>query len=478
MAALENSELNEKVVRIEQTRTTAPKRKIKDVTPKLYKRLAAGNYDPGSDFQIKIPAKMLANKGELTIPVSIDTSKLDEILEERAHANKTKLAEYKRYSKWYDNLNSLVFNKVKPEADACLFLAALAATSARTALDQNILEAAKVFSAVKSDYAKCPDALRILSSYETSQLSDDVQFDLAVKHLREDNSAYAGLLLKKIDYIPTKQGEKKLSNGEWERIENSFSEITVDNAKIPNCNLFVEYYMKNAKNLTRKKLVKDFTGGVLGMGGTKVGSFFLNMLEPTYVWQGNKPLSSATIDTWMIRVFFGDSIEKSITNEVLNQLARTVVLDSNDSELLEGTEPIELDPELEELKNQLVKFLTDTLLKSNRVRSKLILILNDKAEEIGIKAYQLQALVWVIFRKRSVAKTNNPRVETANFIDVIKYTHEVSNEMDTFNPRSPDVVQAIRILSSTPRFFFGSKNIEHNRLSAANRSGYASKTTK
>ena len=475
MSALENSEINEKIEAMEK------KPKIKDETPKLYNKLSSGEFKHGNTFTVPIPPKLTDGKTKMAIKVTIDMSKLNSVTHDYKYADDEFKSQLHAYSQWYDDFNNLIFKHMKSESDACLFMAAVAFTSARTALDKNVLEAAKIFSAVKFDFEHHAESLSVLSNNDQPRSAAQL-FNVAVTELSK-GSAYAGLLLKKLDYIKTKPGIKKLPDGTREQVENSFSEITVGPSKIPNCNLFIQYYMASGGNVDKKELVKMFTSGTYGVGGTKIGSFFLNLLEPKYKWQGKKIISPATIDTWMIRVFFYDEIEKAVTNDVLKAITRMAKLEFPIVEAkadIDPSAPVDFAAALETVKTEIISHVTDTLLDDDTVRSKLILILNDEAEKIGLDAYQLQALAWVIFRKDpKYQKTKNARTQTANFGDVIKYVSEVANCIKTYSPSNlNDVERAIEILANTPRFFFGPDNIAHNRDSYKNRSDYQSITTK
>ena len=470
MAALGNSAINEKIDTIEK------KPKVRDDTPRLYKRALSGKYDKGTEFPITIPARLLGGEDDMPVSISLDMSILNDIILYYDHANVPLRKRLTAYSQWYDKFNKLIFHKLKPEADACLFLAAVAFTSTRTALAQNVLEAAKVFAAVKHDFEVCPESLHILTDNKTKR-SNIEKYNLAVQELA-NNSAYAGLLLKKLDYIKTKKGTTKLSDGTWEQIENSFHEITVDNSKIPNCNLFVQYYLKNEGKITQKQLVLDVTKGMLGIGGTKVGSFFLNLMDPGFEWQGNgKTLSSATIDTWMIRVFFRGPIFDLVHGDLSQDIVNKIMLEFPEYADDSGAHNAEFDEKLTQLLTQMTTYVTDKLLSDDTIRINLIQILNDEATKLKMKAYQLQALAWVVFRKRENEKKNNPRVETVNMPEVVKYAKAVTKDISEFQDTGlNDLTRAIKVLAETPRFFFGPKNITHNRDSFANRKDYQSIT--
>ncbi len=153
------------------------------------------------------------------------------------------------YAYWYDNFNKLVFENMG-ESDGCLFLAACGYCSANTALDQNILEAAKLYTAVKSDFGseEGKQALSDIAANVKSNLKDK---DLAFL-AKYPNSAYANLLLPKKDYTG-----KKIEKGPKKGQDDIFSEITVSNAKIPNFNTYVKYYLQHNGNVTKEELYND-----------------------------------------------------------------------------------------------------------------------------------------------------------------------------------------------------------------------------
>lgn len=176
------------------------------------------------------------------------------------------------------------------ENDGCLFLAAFAYCSVNTALDQNILEAAKLYTAVKQDF-EAPQGkewLKALASNVTDNISNE---QLAfIKKYTDAGSAYANVLTPKLDY---KGGMSAMGHRKGQA--DIFSEVTVSNAKIPNFNRYVKYYLEQDGQVSKSQLFQDLNSGKMEIGGTKVNSFFLNLVFPTYKWNNKmtQPPSTA-----------------------------------------------------------------------------------------------------------------------------------------------------------------------------------------
>ena len=189
------------------------------------------------------------------------------------------------------------------ESDGCLFLAACGYCSANTALDQNILEAAKLYTAVKKDF-ESEEGKKALADISSNVKSNLKNKDLAFL-ARHPNSAYANILLPKKDY-----SGKKIEKGAKKGQDDIFSEITVSNAKIPNFNSYVKYYLKHNGEVSKEQLYKDLESGLFEISGTKINSFFINLIFPDKLWQGT--LGPATIDRWMIRFFFDRPLKEMV----------------------------------------------------------------------------------------------------------------------------------------------------------------------
>lgn len=212
---------------------------------------------------------------------------------------------FDKFAYWYNNFNKLIFDSMS-ESDACLFLSACAFCSANTALDQNILEVAKLFSAVKSDYMS--GNIELLYKVINNIKSNTTQKDLdKLNSYVESGSMYASLLAPKL--LPG----QIVQTGPYKGKDDVFSEITISNAKIPNFNKFVLYYLKNNGNVTKEKLINDLKYNNYNISGTKIFSFFINLIDPDYKWKiddSHEGITPATIDRWMIRIFFYKPLKK------------------------------------------------------------------------------------------------------------------------------------------------------------------------
>ena len=158
--------------------------------------------------------------------------------------------------------------------------------------------------------------------------------------------------------------------------------------------------------------MKDLQSGKLDVGGSKVYTFFMNLIDPDYEWvdvsgTGNK-IQPATIDRWMVKIFFIRPLEDTVKELI-------------DNGIMEGNKNLE------------TQFINSSIMKlfgSEHVRKKIVLLLNKYASEMGIKAQQLQAYGWVKFRDDSGA----PSAEFSTFEDVVDFTKKISDRIDDINP--------------------------------------------
>lgn len=412
--------------------------------PDFYQKLTSPDFQSKSAFPVKIPFKIDGKKIDVIIPIELEMDNIETEVQEYLKAPPAMKAKFDTYAYWYDNFNKLIFSSMS-ESDACLFLAATAYCSANTALDQNILEASKLFEAVKNDFAtqQGREALAFLSEHIKDNMNNE-QLAL-LKQYADKGSAYANLLAPKKDY---KGGT--VAAGARKGQDDVFSEITVSNAKIPNFNLFVKYYLSNNGQVTKKALMDDFKDGRLDIGGTKISSFFMNLVFPEYRW--NDQINPATIDRWMIRVFFDKAIEKMVKEDIHDWIQMITDKQSIKVGKKDTQDKIDEKRRAALLANE--KNITQAaimqLFGNDVVRQNLVKLLHEEASKMGLTSYQLQALAWVNIRIRY----KEPAAKFAKFEDVMDYAQEAAKNIMKLDPNVNNVVSTIKTLASGPRFKF------------------------
>lgn len=409
----------------------------------FYNSLTAKGYEKDELFDVKIPVELLTDRKrkksrqiDVMTKVPIDVTMLDDFIEEFKKAKETNAELYQKYqvwANWYDSFHNLIFGSL-PETDACLFLAAAAFASVNTTLDVNIQEAAKLYKAVKADWGKSNASRKALAFVANNVNSIEKEGNLDIlKKLADSNSSYAALLVPKRDVTDP--------NGKQVR------EITVSQAKLTNYNNFIKYFIRRNGRLTRQQIMNDLKTGALTIGGTKVYSFFVNLIDPNFEWvsvEGDESakIQPATIDRWMIRIFFTRPL-RNLVDEL--QEADVVVEDIDAQEVFIS---------------QAIKYLFD----KDKVRSNIVKIMNEHLIEhkLNLKAQQLQAFGWVKIREESGA----PSADFSSFEDVVQFTKKISDRIDQINPElnfiknhgedikdeAKDVLSAINLLAKMPRF--------------------------
>lgn len=420
--------------------------------PKFYDLVSSRGFKKDELFSITLPIELLDTKKfknaysiSIETEIPIDTDKIKEYISkfDEALATNTELyAKYKKMAYWYNDFNELLFKNLG-ESDALLFLVAAAFCSANTALDVNIIEASKLFTAVKIDFHRGNVGKSLLRYLAANIQNIDKQENIKkLAKIGQANSSYLKLLSPKTD--PT--------------YKDVFREITVSGAKLKNFNDFIIYYLDHNGKLTKDELVNDIKSGKLPVGGTKIYSFLLNLVDPDFEWKsvatddynGGK-IKPATIDRWMIRVFFDKTLNNAIKELV-------------DNKIIEGSQK-----SIDKFKNTVIM----QLFGSDITRANVIKLMNEILDEYTKShpetelkyAHQLQAFGWVLIRD----EYKIPSADFASFEDVMNFTKKTSDMIDKINPQlnfingtgdkvRNKVVSVIKLLGNIPRFKLKSSN--------------------
>jgi hypothetical protein len=425
----------------------------------FYDQLANPDFDYEEMFPIRLPVRLFHPEkkvnSSIELKVPVDLRYINRYIQNYIVANAELRKKYDIFAFWYNNFSNLIFGSLE-ESDACMFIAAVAFCSANTALDQNVAEASKIFSAVVSDFEK-PEGKRILREIANSIKGNMSKDELdRLKAYADQGSDYAKLLLPKKSDVPDPTTGK-----------DTFAEIRVSNAKIPNFNNFLNYYLDHDGKITKAGLMEDLKSGKFDISGTKIYSFFINLLDPDYKWKigDDIEINPSTIDRWMIRVFFHDPL-----TEIVDEIEKAGVIGATDKDISSNPKDKPEDVEkkkqkhTEKQKAGIVNEVIMQMFSTDHIRQNLVKLLNKLAMEAGLTASQLQALAWVQIREEFGEKS----AQFGSFEDVMAYTTETANKIQEigedielikkigvpFKGKFNDAVRTIRMLSSTPRFKF------------------------
>lgn len=409
---------------------------------KFYDSLISRGYKKDELFKIIIPIEILTNRAakmrrvtEIATEVPIDTDTIRAYAQEyeKAMQENTELfSKYKKMADWYTDFHKLVFESL-PESDANLFIAACAFASANTAVDVNIVEASKLYKTVKNDFAKSNASRKALAIIAKTINSVDNKNNVRMlEKLAQLNCSYAQLLIPKRDTTDPKQKQVR--------------EITVSQAKLTNYNQFVLYFLSNNGKITKGQIMADIQSGTLSVGGTKIFSFFINLIDPEFTWEteGSVKIQPATIDRWMVRIFFERPL-RSLLDELVKD---DIVIDNKKSHMV---------------------FIMDAIMKlfnSDVVRSNIVKILNEEVynSKSFAQAHRLQAFAWVKYRQDRAVKAD----KFASFEDVVNFAAELSEKIDEINPelnfinstgkkiesQTEKVITTINLFANLPRMNF------------------------
>jgi hypothetical protein len=219
--------------------------------------------------------------------------------------------------------------------------------------------------------------------------------------------------------------------------------------------------------VTKKDLMADLKEGKFDIGGTKVYSFFINILDPDYKWRlgSDIDIEPSTIDRWMIRVFFHDPLK-----EIVDDMAEAGVIGTLDSDIKidkkDKPDKVQLkkDKHLEKQKNDIINAVIMQMFGTDKVRQNLVYLLNKLSVSAGLSTIQLQALAWVQIRQ----EFGEPAAKFGKFEDVMDYSKETTQKIveigkdlefirkigEPIRGKFNDAVRTINILASGPRFKF------------------------
>ena len=219
---------------------------------------------------------------------------------------------------WYREMNEKILEAFG-DSDGTLFLILLAIFSPRNPLSQNFKLAAQTFQGIKKDIADETSRKKLEEMMEMK--SNDVYKAMKEKDAYKD--------------LATVRGMVKGNMGV--------------NTNLPNILNLLRLYKKNNYVLTRKDAVDEIASHLMPSGALdkdatisaeKVFSFTLNLLDPSYQFEGG--WLPVTMDTWMAS-FFYPQLDKKEKSKLLSKTSNYVYMAKMTQELAKryNMEPIE-----------------------------------------------------------------------------------------------------------------------------------------
>lgn len=220
---------------------------------------------------------------------------------------------------WYREMNQKILESFG-DSDGTLFLILLAIFSPRNPLSQNFKLAAQTFQGIKKDLENEDTKKKLEEMMEMK--SNDVYKAMKEKNAFKD--------------LATVRGMVKGNMGV--------------NTNLPNILNLLRMYKRNNYVLTKKQAVDEIAKHLMPSGALdkdavisaeKVFSFTLNLLDPSYQFEGG--WLPVTMDTWMAS-FFYPQLDKKEKSKLLSKTSNYVYMARMTQELAKryNMEPIEL----------------------------------------------------------------------------------------------------------------------------------------
>ena len=219
---------------------------------------------------------------------------------------------------WYREMNQKILEAFG-DSDGTLFLILLAIFSPRNPLSQNFKLAAQTFQGIKKDLENEDTKKKLEEMMEMK--SNDVYKAMKEKNAFKD--------------LATVRGMVKGNMGV--------------NTNLPNILNLLRMYKRNNYVLTKKQAVDEIAKHLMPSGALdkdavisaeKVFSFTLNLLDPSYQFEGG--WLPVTMDTWMSS-FFYPQLDKKEKSKLLSKTSNYVYMARMTQELAKkyGMEPVE-----------------------------------------------------------------------------------------------------------------------------------------